>query len=46
MLGVPAGTGSIVICRGEASRQEWDGAHLGHEDMEMGGGDKDDEIVY
>lgn len=44
MLGVPAGAGSIVVRRGEASRQEWDGAHLGPEDMEMGGGGKDDEI--
>ena len=30
--------------RGETSRQEWDRADLVSEDMEMGGGDKDDEI--
>lgn len=44
VLGAPAGAGSIVVRSGETSRQEWDGADLGFEDMEMGGGDKDDEI--
>lgn len=44
MLGALAGAGSIVVLSGETSRQEWDGTGLGFEDVEMGGGDKDDEI--
>jgi len=44
VLGAPAGAGSVVVRRGEAFQQEWDGADLRPEDMEMGGGDKDDEI--